>query len=194
MADQRPFRHRRRHLGRERSIQRHRRPLPGQRGQRAGVAVAVQSADNAEIEADAHVRADLGLSQVITAPITTTPRPAPSDRSATLHDFTDDELAVTVSQIYDPATAANGSGLPDAGTRFVAVEMSLADVTGGSIAGDANYSTTVVGTDGKTYTADIGGVVGVHELHRRYLPDRGHRYDDQRLCRLRTSDSVSVRR
>ncbi len=122
------------------------------------IAVAVQSADNAEIEADAHLRSDLGLSQVITAPITTTPAPGAIGSSATLHDFTDDELAVTVSQIYDPATAANGSGLPDAGTRFVAVEMSLADVTGGSIAGDANYSTTVVGTDGKTYTADIGGV------------------------------------
>jgi len=122
------------------------------------IAVAVQTADNAEIEADAQVRADLGLSQVITAPITTTPTPTAIGSPATVHDFTNDELSVTVSQIYDPATAANGSGLPDAGTRFVAVEMSLADVTGGSIAGDANYSTTVVGTDGKTYTADIGGV------------------------------------
>lgn len=122
------------------------------------VAVAVQSADNAEIETDARVRADLGLSQVITAPITTAPTLTAIGGSATVHDFTNDELSVTVSQIYDPATAANGSGLPDAGTRFVAVEMSLADVTGGSIAGDANYSTTVVGTDGKTYAADIGGV------------------------------------
>jgi hypothetical protein len=122
------------------------------------IAVAVQSADNAEIEADAHVRSDLGLSQVITAPITTAPVPTSIGGAATVHDFTDDELSVTVSQIYDPATAANGSGLPDAGMRFVAVEMSLADVTGGSIAGDANYSTTVVGTDGKTYTADIGSV------------------------------------
>jgi hypothetical protein len=122
------------------------------------VAEAVQSADNAEIEADAHVRSDLGLSQVITAPITTPPTLTSIGAAATVHDFTNDELSVTVSQIYDPATAANGSGLPDAGTRFVAVEMSLADVTGGSIAGDANYSTTVVGTDGKTYTADIGSV------------------------------------
>jgi hypothetical protein len=122
------------------------------------IAVAVQSADNAEIEADAHVRADLGLSQVITAPITTTPTPTSIGAAATVHDFTNDELSVTVSQIYDPATAANGSGLPGAGMRFVAVEMSLADVSGGSIAGDANYSTTVVGTDGKTYTADIGSV------------------------------------
>jgi hypothetical protein len=122
------------------------------------IAMAVQSADNAEIEADARVRADLGLSQVITAPITTTPTPGAIGSPATVHDFTNDELSITVSQVYDPATAANGSGLPDAGMRFVAVEMSLADVTGGSIAGDANYSTTVVGTDGKTYTADIGGV------------------------------------
>ena len=122
------------------------------------VAVAVQAADNAEIEADARVRTDLGLSQVITAPLTGTPTPTSVGSSATVHDFTNDELSVTVSQIYDPASPANGSGFPDGGTRFVAVEMSLADVTGGSIAGDANYSTTVVGTDGKTYTADIGSV------------------------------------
>ncbi len=122
------------------------------------VAVAVQGADNAEIEADAHVRTDLGLSQVITGPIAATPTPTSIGSPATVHDFTDDELSVTVSQIYDPATAANGSGLPDAGTRFVAVAVSLVDVSGGSIAGDANYSTTVVGTDGKTYTAEIGAV------------------------------------
>jgi hypothetical protein len=124
------------------------------------IAASVQAADNTEIEADAKVRTDLGLSQVIIAPITTTPTPASIGAAATVHDFTDDELSVTVSQVIDPATAAAGSGLPDAGTRFVAVDLSLADETGGSISGDANYSTTVVGTDGKTYTADIGSVQG----------------------------------
>jgi hypothetical protein len=124
------------------------------------IAAAVQAADNTEIEADAKVRTDLGLSQVIIAPITTTTTPASIGTAATVHDFTDDELSVTVSQVIDPATAAAGSGLPDAGTRFVAVELSLADETGGSISGDANYSTTVVGSDGKSYTADIGSVQG----------------------------------
>jgi hypothetical protein len=122
------------------------------------IASAVQAADNKEIEADAKVRTDLKLTQVISAPITTTPTPMPVGAAVGVHDFTDDELSVTVSQVIDPATAAQGSGLPDAGTRFVAVELSLADETGGSISGDANYSTTVEGSDGKTYTAEIGGV------------------------------------
>jgi hypothetical protein len=122
------------------------------------VAAGLQSADNTEIEADAHVRTDLHLSQVITGPVTATPSPVGYGTPTVIHDFTGDQLSVSVSQVIDPATAADGSGLPSAGTRFVAIEMSLTDVTGGSISGDANYSTTVVGTDGTTYTADFGGV------------------------------------
>jgi hypothetical protein len=122
------------------------------------VAAALVGADNTATEADVQVRTDLHLPQIVTGPIATTPSPVSYGTSVVLHDFTGDQLSVTVSPIIDPATAANGSGLPSAGTRFVAVEMSLTDVTGGSIAGDANYSTTVVGTDGTTYTADFGGV------------------------------------
>jgi hypothetical protein len=124
------------------------------------VAATLQGDDNAETEADARVRTDLGLSQVIIAPITATPTPTSIGATVTLHDFRDDELSVTVTQVVDPATAASGSGLPDAGTRFIAVDMNLSDVTGGAITGDANYSTTVSGSDGKTYTADIGSVEG----------------------------------
>jgi hypothetical protein len=122
------------------------------------VAAALEGADNTAIEADAEVRTDLHLAQVITGPISTTPTSVLIGTPVVIHDFTGDQLSVTVSQVIDPATAADGSGLPSAGTRFVAIEMNLTDVTGGSISGDANYSTTVVGTDGTTYTADFGGV------------------------------------
>jgi hypothetical protein len=122
------------------------------------VAAAIQGADNTELEADARVRTDLGLAQVISPPITSAPTEASLGSPVVVHDFTNDELSVTVTQIIDPATAADGSGLPSAGDRFVAIEMSLEDVSGGSITGDANYSTTVEGTDGNTYTAEVGGV------------------------------------
>ncbi|MFY9783363.1 MAG: fibronectin type III domain-containing protein [Acidimicrobiales bacterium] len=122
------------------------------------VADALDGADNKELEADAQVRTDLGLSQVIISPITTTPTPTAVGSPVVLHDFAGDELSVTASQIIDPATAGAGSGLANAGYRFVAVVLNLSDVTGGSITGDANYSTSVIGTDGQTYTADFGSV------------------------------------
>jgi hypothetical protein len=118
----------------------------------------LQVDDNKEIEVDAQVRSDLGLAQLITGPINTPTPPAPSSLGATdtVHDFTGDSLSVTVTQVIDPATAGAGSGLADAGFRFVAVELTLADPGGGEIEGDANFSTTVLGTDGQTYSADFG--------------------------------------
>jgi hypothetical protein len=125
----------------------------------AGAVVdALEGADNKELEADAQVRTDLGLSQVIISPITTTPTPTAVGSPVVVHDFGGDELSVTATQIIDPATAAPGSGLANAGYQFVAVVLSLSDVTGGSITGDANFSTNVIGSDGITYTADFGSV------------------------------------
>lgn len=116
----------------------------------------LQVDDNKEVEVDATVRSDLKLPPLITGPITTTATPSALGTAETVHDFTGDSLTVTVTQVIDPAAAGSGSGLADAGFRFVAVAMNLSDAGGGEVEGDANFSTTVVGTDGQTYTADFG--------------------------------------
>ena len=123
----------------------------------ASLFVTLQIDNNKEVEVDAKVRSDLGLPQLITGPITTAaPTPVSVGAAQTIHDFVGDALPVTVTQIVDPATAGAGSGLADAGYRFVAVEMSLTDPSGGEAEGNANFSTTVLGSDNKTYTADFG--------------------------------------
>jgi len=118
----------------------------------------LQVDDNKEVEVDATVRSALGLPPLITGPIdvTTPPAPSPLGTTSTVHDFLGDSLSVAVTGVIDPATAGAGSGLADAGFRFVAVEVTLADPGGGEIEGDANFSTTVFGSDGQTYSADFG--------------------------------------
>jgi len=117
----------------------------------------LQGTTNAETEADAQVRTALNVPQVITGPLATTSTPMPLGSTQTVHDFTADALAVTVTAIVDPAAAASGSGAPDAGYQFVAVEFNLS-APGGSVGGDANYFMTVTGTDNNTYTANFGAV------------------------------------
>jgi hypothetical protein len=118
----------------------------------------LQGEENKQIEKDALVRTDLGLPQVITPVVTTAPSPVALGATTVVHDYLGNELSITASQIVDPATAAAGSGLADAGYRFVAVEFSLSDSSGGEIEGDVNFSTTVLGSDNQTYTADFGSV------------------------------------
>ncbi len=117
----------------------------------------LQGASIADTEADAQVRTVLGLPQLILGPITTTSPSTGFGTAQVVHDFTGDALSVTVTQVVDPATAGSGSGGPDTGFRFVAVELAVS-APAGSVEGDANYSMTVTGTDGKTYTANFGAV------------------------------------
>jgi hypothetical protein len=102
---------------------------------------------------------DLGFPSPINPPSTTTPTAAALNTTQTIHDFFGDPLSVTATQLVDPATAASGSGLPDSGYRFVAVELTLSNPsTNEAIEGDANYSMTITGSDGQTYSADYGTV------------------------------------
>ena len=110
---------------------------------------------NKEVVGDAKVRADLNLPQLITGPVASTSAMVAVGLPQTVHDFFGDAMSVTVTQIVDPATAGTGSGLPDAGYRFVAVEATLSNATG-NVGGNANLAMTVVGSDGATYTADFG--------------------------------------
>ncbi len=107
---------------------------------------------------DAKIRADLNLPQLINGPATSTSTPVAIGSPQIVHDFYGNTMSVTVSQIIDPATAGTGSGLPDAGYRFVAIQASLSnsDPANGEVAGNANLAMTVTGSDGVTYKADFG--------------------------------------
>jgi hypothetical protein len=124
----------------------------------AGATYALQSDTNKEILVESRVRTDLSLRQLIISPLASTPTPATLGATQTIHDFYNDPLSVTASQVFDPATAAAGAGLPDSGYRFVAVLVSLVNNSAEEISDDANFTMTISGTDGQTYTADFGTV------------------------------------
>jgi Fibronectin type III domain len=119
----------------------------------------LQGASTKDLLGEGNVLTDLGFLSPIDPPITTTPTAAALNAAQTIHDLYGDVFSVTATQLVDPATAAAGSGLPDSGYRFVAVELTLVNSgTTATIEGNANYSATVLGSDGQTYSADYGTV------------------------------------
>ncbi len=103
--------------------------------------------------AEAQVYANLGLPSPIKPPITTVPTAVALNTAQTIHDLYGDAVSVTATQVIDPATGASASA--ESGDRFVAVELTLSNQSSAtSIDGDANYSTTLTGSDGQTYAAD----------------------------------------
>jgi hypothetical protein len=121
----------------------------------------LQGAATTELLAEASVLTDLGFPSPINPPITTAPTAGELNTTETIHDFYGQPVSVTATQLVDPATAGPGSGFPDSGYRFVAVDLTVTNPsTNGDIEGDANYSTTVTGSDGQTYSADYGTVSG----------------------------------
>lgn len=119
-----------------------------------------QTDGNSELVGESLVRADLKLPELISGPVASTTTPVPIGSPQTVHDFYGDTLSVTVTPSIDPATSGTGSGLPDAGYRFVAIGLNLANTASanGEVDGNANLAVTVVGSDGHTYTADFGTV------------------------------------
>jgi hypothetical protein len=115
-------------------------------------------ATGTELIKETKVLSALKLSQQIVAPITSSPSPSPLGTAETVHDFYGDPLAVSVTQIIDPATAGAGSGLPDSGDRFVAVQLTVDNTSNQEVDGDANDALSVTGSDGQTYKADFASV------------------------------------
>jgi hypothetical protein len=116
------------------------------------------SETNIEVLNEAKVRSALALPQVIIPPIAQTASAAALGTSQTIHDFDGDALAVTVSQVVDPATALSDTDLPSSGDRFVAVELSISNTGSQEIQDDANSAMVVTGSDGETYTANFASV------------------------------------
>jgi hypothetical protein len=115
-------------------------------------------ATDSELIKEVKVLSGLKLAQEIVSRITSSPSPSSLGTSETVHDFYGDAFAVSATQVVDPASAASGSGLPDSGYRFVAVQLTVDNTSSQEIDGDANDALSVTGSDGQTYTADFGSV------------------------------------
>jgi hypothetical protein len=81
----------------------------------------------------------------------------PLQTTADVVNFSGNPLAVTMTQIVDPAIGVSGD-TPNSGHRFVAVEMTLQNEGNATITDDANVDVTVIGTDSQAYTADFDSV------------------------------------
>lgn len=119
---------------------------------------ALTNETNIEVLNEAKVRSALALPQVIIPPIAQTPAAVALGTSETIHDFDGDALAVTATQVVDPAAALADTDIPSSGDRFVAVEMTVSNTSSQEIQDDANSATTVTGSDGQTYSANFGVV------------------------------------
>ena len=119
---------------------------------------AVQSDTNTDVLAESAVFSKLGLTAPVIPSNAATPTPVAVNTAQTVTDLFGDSVSVTATQVVDPATAATTSGVPAAGSRFVAVDLNIAHTSANTIAGDANYSTSVVGSNGTTYQANFDTV------------------------------------
>lgn len=96
-----------------------------------------------------------------TPPATTTTTTIPVNAlgaTEIVHDSSKNALMVTPSPIIDPATGADPYNQPNAGYRFVAVDMTLANQSSGTISDDANLDVQLIGTDNQAYSADFNSV------------------------------------
>ncbi|WP_062429741.1 DUF4352 domain-containing protein [Herbidospora daliensis] len=99
-----------------------------------------------------------------TSPVTES-QPAPAGgpvalgSAVTLHGMDSDlQVDATVSQVFDPATPANDFIKPDAGSRWVAVELQLKN-TGTAVYSDApGNGLKLIDTQGQQYSQTFGEV------------------------------------
>jgi hypothetical protein len=67
-------------------------------------------------------------------------------------------LAVTLNQVIDPASGADQYTTPNAGNRFIAVDVKIVNNGTAAFSDDANNDVTLIGTDNQSYTADFDNV------------------------------------
>lgn len=67
-------------------------------------------------------------------------------------------LAVTLSQVIDPANGADQFTTPDAGKRFIAVNLTIVNKGTAAYSDDANNNVTLIGSDNQSYTSDFDSV------------------------------------
>lgn len=64
-------------------------------------------------------------------------------------------LAVTLVKIFDPAHSTSSYITPDAGKRFVAVDLKITNNGTSSYNDDANNNLTLIGSDNQSYTSSL---------------------------------------
>lgn len=82
---------------------------------------------------------------------TSTPPSTASSNTQTVHDVAGDALAVHFEGLVDPATSATIYFSPYNGYRYVAVELSVTNLSAAPLTNDPTSSTTITGSDGHTY-------------------------------------------
>jgi hypothetical protein len=80
--------------------------------------------------------------------------------SFTVQDGSGDSYQVTLVRVIDPAKSADQFVTPDRGSRLVGIVFRITALTGSPQGEDADNDCTVVGNDGKVYTAVFDSIVG----------------------------------
>jgi hypothetical protein len=65
-----------------------------------------------------------------------------------------------VVKVIDPAQGSDQYTTPDAGKRFVGVEVTINNTGKTALSDDANSTVSVVGSDSQDYTADFSAISG----------------------------------
>lgn len=68
----------------------------------------------------------------------------------------DSKVAVTLTQIVNPATVADGKG--DANKTYVATKLTIVDTGTTAIEGNVNVNVSVIGSDNQSYAPHLGDV------------------------------------
>lgn len=68
--------------------------------------------------------------------------------------------AVKLVAVTDPAQGADQFSTPDAGMRFVGVELSITNKSKGADTSDANNNASVIGSNRQVYKADFNTIAG----------------------------------
>lgn len=79
-------------------------------------------------------------------------------------DSSGDAYHVTVIKVLDPATGADSFTMPDKGKRFVGVVLTVRGVSGNAD-DDADNNTTLIGSNGQTYTSDVDQIAGYTDFN-----------------------------
>lgn len=66
------------------------------------------------------------------------------------------KVAVTVTQIINPATVSNGKA--EAGKTYVATKLTIADIGTTEVEGAVNVNVSLIGSDNQSYAADLNDV------------------------------------
>jgi hypothetical protein len=77
-----------------------------------------------------------------------------------VQDGSGDTYRVTLVKVIDPGQTTDQFATPEHGSRLVGIVLRITALTGSPQGEDADNDTTVVGSDGKVYTANFDSIVG----------------------------------